>query len=223
MKTKSMKVLETIKEKRAGASGCAHTEIAHLPKISMEGIWLDKIGFHIGDMIQVSGKGGVLCISHVGKEMQDIMKVCEAGVESAGGMETAGSLPLEKIKEIKVRYSARMNKGSMGDGHMYAESRPKICMEGHWLEKLGFHAGERLQVAYGDGCIRICHAEAEKRVLAGMPSKDTGAYPDAKGKGHARLVLDMGMLRQYFPPDYTRMQMKEAVYSLLENWKVMQI
>ncbi len=43
----------------------------------------------------------------------------------------------KKIKPIKVLYSNAHN------------DRPKISMEGKWLEQLGFHIGDKLQVIYG--------------------------------------------------------------------------
>lgn len=53
------------------------------------------------------------------------------------------------IKSIKVLHSC-----SHAD-------RPKISMEGKWLEQLGFHIGDRLQVSYRDRYIFISHAVDE--------------------------------------------------------------
>jgi len=32
---------------------------------------------------------------------------------------------------------------------------PKICMEGKWLESLGFHIGDQIQISYEDNRIQI--------------------------------------------------------------------
>ena len=50
-----------------------------------------------------------------------------------------------KTKNIKVQYSSRYQSGFA----------PKIQMEGHWLEKLGFPIGTHLVVEYEEGSIRI--------------------------------------------------------------------
>lgn len=50
-----------------------------------------------------------------------------------------------KTKNIKVQYSSRCQNGFS----------PKIQMEGHWLEKLGFPIGTHLMVEYEEGSIRI--------------------------------------------------------------------
>ena len=60
----------------------------------------------------------------------------------------------KKIKSIKVLYS---------NAHT---DRPKISMEGKWLEQLGFHIGDKLQVSYGDKFIFIRHAVDKEQLLA---------------------------------------------------------
>lgn len=50
-----------------------------------------------------------------------------------------------KTKNIKVQYSSRCQSGFS----------PKIQMEGHWLEKLGFPIGTCLIVEYEEGSIHI--------------------------------------------------------------------
>lgn len=52
-----------------------------------------------------------------------------------------------KSKKMKVYYS--WNSSS---------SIPRIQMEGKWLEALGFHIGDAIEVAYEDNCIRITPA-----------------------------------------------------------------
>ncbi|HBA50159.1 MAG TPA: hypothetical protein DCZ91_20675 [Lachnospiraceae bacterium] len=60
-----------------------------------------------------------------------------------------------KSKLIKVLYSTRSRGGSSCfHGSSYIET-PKIQMEGKWLETLGFHIGDRLQVDYEEGAIHI--------------------------------------------------------------------
>lgn len=51
-----------------------------------------------------------------------------------------------RTKSMKVLYS---------NSHI---DRPKISMEGKWLEKFGFYIGDRLQVVYGNEFISISHA-----------------------------------------------------------------
>lgn len=60
-----------------------------------------------------------------------------------------------KIKKMKVQYSSRARQGkSHYFGSGYIET-PKIQMEGKWLEALGFHIGDAIQVAYEEGSIHI--------------------------------------------------------------------
>lgn len=60
-----------------------------------------------------------------------------------------------KTKNINVLYSTR----SRQCRGLWAESSyietPKISMEGKWLETLGFHIGDRLQIDYEEGSIHI--------------------------------------------------------------------
>jgi len=50
-----------------------------------------------------------------------------------------------KTKQMKVY-------GSWNSRH---KCNPKICMEGKWLELLGFHIGDPIQISYEDNCIQI--------------------------------------------------------------------
>jgi toxic protein SymE len=59
---------------------------------------------------------------------------------------------MTKTKNIKVQYSSRYT------GSRYRrdyQNYPKIQMEGRWLEELGFHIGDSLQVEYEAGAIHI--------------------------------------------------------------------
>ena len=60
-----------------------------------------------------------------------------------------------KTKNIKVLYSTRSRQSSNSwSGSSYIET-PKISMEGKWLEALGFHVGDHLQIEYEEGSIHI--------------------------------------------------------------------
>lgn len=72
---------------------------------------------------------------------------------------------MTKSKNIKVQYSSRMSGGSYYGGSRYT-NYPKIQMEGKWLEALGFHVGDRLQVEYEEGSIRITPAPEPVMVVA---------------------------------------------------------
>lgn len=52
-----------------------------------------------------------------------------------------------KTKTIKVIYSTRQSRNN--------QPLPKIQIEGNWLEALGFHVGNPLQVEYEEGSIHI--------------------------------------------------------------------
>lgn len=61
-----------------------------------------------------------------------------------------------KTKKMKVLYASRTRQSSnlWGRDNSYIET-PKISMEGKWLDALGFHIGDAIQVSYEDNCIRI--------------------------------------------------------------------
>lgn len=61
-----------------------------------------------------------------------------------------------KTKKMKVLYASRTRQSSnlWGRDSSYIET-PKISMEGKWLDALGFHIGDAIQVSYEDNCIRI--------------------------------------------------------------------
>lgn len=60
-----------------------------------------------------------------------------------------------KTKLMKVLYStrSRQNPGCW-PASIYIET-PKISMEGKWLEALGFHIGDAIEVSYEDNCIKF--------------------------------------------------------------------
>lgn len=65
-----------------------------------------------------------------------------------------------KTKNIKVLYATRTCKNN---NYLYGNSHiatPKISMEGKWLEALGFHIGDKLQVDYEEGAIHIHLAQS---------------------------------------------------------------
>ena len=64
-------------------------------------------------------------------------------------------------KNMKVLYSTRTRGNSnYWYGNSYIET-PRISMEGKWLEALGFHIGDKLQVDYEEGAIHIRLAPSE--------------------------------------------------------------
>uniref|UniRef100_UPI004055FCD9 SymE family type I addiction module toxin n=1 Tax=Agathobacter sp. TaxID=2021311 RepID=UPI004055FCD9 len=70
-----------------------------------------------------------------------------------------------KTKKIKVRYSNR----SWGTHYSGGSStNPCISMEGKWLEEIGFHIGDHVQVEYQEGTIviRTLPAEAPLSMVA---------------------------------------------------------
>lgn len=89
---------------------------------------------------------------------------------------------MTKTKNIKVQYSSRANYGSYYRPTSYT-SYPKIQMEGKWLEALGFHVGDQLQVEYEEGCIRITPApKAEPVMMVAEPAADYGKSRRRKAK-----------------------------------------
>lgn len=60
-----------------------------------------------------------------------------------------------KTKTIKVIYSNRQSRNA------YSQL-PKIQVEGNWLESLGFHIGDPVQVEYEEGSIHIRTLTAEE-------------------------------------------------------------
>ncbi len=89
----------------------------------------------------------------------------------------------KRLKTISVQYSTRVKTENGGPLRRPRYTQcPRITMEGEWLEKLGFHIGDKLHVEYGDGSINICLADAG--VQPAMVCEDTGEYAAGKkGKG----------------------------------------
>ena len=87
---------------------------------------------------------------------------------------------MTKTKNIKVQYSSRCTSSSYMYGSRYT-SYPKIQMEGKWLEALGFHVGDQLQVEYEEGCIRITPAPQPVMMVA-EPTSEYGKSRKRKAK-----------------------------------------
>ncbi len=60
-----------------------------------------------------------------------------------------------KSKRIKIAYSTRPRSPVGIFSHSSYIDTPKISMEGKWLEALGFHIGDQVQVEYEEGAIHI--------------------------------------------------------------------
>ena len=69
-----------------------------------------------------------------------------------------------KTKNIKVVYTYRHHQsgGTLHSGTGPCTAVPKIQMEGHWLEALGFSIGAPLIVEYEEGSIHIRTLTAEE-------------------------------------------------------------
>ena len=135
---------------------------ADRPKISMEGKWLEQLGFHIGDKLQVKYGDKFIFISHAMDGEEDPLAVHEpedAYLSGKGNSQNTGqagdSQKLEdtKSKQIKVASSIHVRQAAWGS--LYYPERSKISMEGKWLDMAGFHAGDRVQVEYWENAICI--------------------------------------------------------------------
>lgn len=83
-----------------------------------------------------------------------------------------------KSKKMKVLYSARSKQTLCAWGReSYYAATPKISMEGKWLEALGFHIGDAIEVSYEDNCIRITPAPQPAMVC-----EPKTQYGEAPGK-----------------------------------------
>lgn len=83
-----------------------------------------------------------------------------------------------QTKKIKVLYSSRLTGSRSYFGGSTYSQIPKIQMEGKWLEALGFHIGDALQVDYEDGEIHIRIAQPEQPAM--MVCEDSGHYNEEK-------------------------------------------
>lgn len=64
-----------------------------------------------------------------------------------------------KTKIMKILYTVKARQTPYYYGReTYYDPTPKISMEGKWLDALGFHIGDAIQVSYEDNCIRITPA-----------------------------------------------------------------
>lgn len=86
-----------------------------------------------------------------------------------------------KTKKMKVLYASRTRQSSnlWGRDSAYIET-PKISMEGKWLDALGFHIGDAIQVSYEDNCIRITPAPEPAMVCE--PETNYGSKPPVKSR-----------------------------------------
>ena len=75
---------------------------------------------------------------------------------------------MTKTKNIKVQYSSRCSGSGYGSRYTY---HPKIQMEGKWLEELGFHIGDSLQIEYEEGSIRITPVPQPLMMVAEQETK----------------------------------------------------
>lgn len=143
-KIKTIKVLHS----------CSRMQI---PKISMEGKWLEELGFRIGDRLQVEYGNQHIYISHAA-DMNQLMAVHEPDAAYPSGMENGENSGLGDLttKHIKVTASIRVRQKFTGWGQgFYYPERSKISMEGKWLEKAGFFTGNTVQVDYQENLICI--------------------------------------------------------------------
>jgi len=131
------------------------------PKISIEGKWLEQLGFHIGDKLQIRYGNKFIFISHAADDNQ-ILAVNEpvgaymAETENNLDAEQDGDckrLEIMKSRQIKVTSSIHVRQTAGYGGPLYYPERSKISMEGKWLEKAGFFTGNRIQVEYQENSI----------------------------------------------------------------------
>ena len=131
------------------------------PKISIEGKWLEQLGFQIGDKLQVSYGNKFIFISHAADDNQ-ILAVNEpvgaymAETENNPDAEQDGTCRKRenmKSRQINVTSSIHVRQTAGYGGPHYYPERSKISMEGKWLEKAGFFTGNRIQVEYQENSI----------------------------------------------------------------------
>ena len=71
-------------------------------------------------------------------------------------------------KTLKVCYTNRTSYSSTYHSSGYS-TVPKINMEGKWLEELGFHIGDRVNIEYDEGIIKITPAPEEEVLMVAEP------------------------------------------------------
>ena len=79
-------------------------------------------------------------------------------------------------KKLTVGYSCKCSYSSYSGTE---STRPKITMEGKWLEELGFHIGDKLTVEYESGIIKIIPAPVEAPMCV---AEKPGPYTSRKSK-----------------------------------------
>ena len=90
---------------------------------------------------------------------------------------------MTKTKNIKVQYSSRCT----GSGYYSRyKNYPKIQMEGKWLEELGFHIGDSLQIEYEEGSIRITPAPKPLMMVAEQETSYITKKQKSKSKAKAK-------------------------------------
>ncbi|MEY8354899.1 SymE family type I addiction module toxin [Lachnospiraceae bacterium 54-53] len=83
-----------------------------------------------------------------------------------------------QTKKMKVLYSSKSRSGSYLGSSTYITT-PKISMEGKWLDSLGFHIGDAIEVSYEENCIRISP-------IPQQPAMVCEALPKYKTSKHKR-------------------------------------
>lgn len=76
-----------------------------------------------------------------------------------------------QTKKMKVLYSSKSRSDSYYGGSTYITT-PKISMEGKWLESLGFHIGDAIEVSYEENSIRISPVPQPLMVCEADPKYD---------------------------------------------------
>lgn len=86
----------------------------------------------------------------------------------------------KNVRTSKVQYSSRPVREWHGVFQTTGYTQfPRISIAGNWLEELGFHIGDKLQVECGDGCLKISLANV------GMVCEENAEYeaPGARKEG----------------------------------------
>ena len=90
---------------------------------------------------------------------------------------------MTKTKNIKVQYSSRCSGSSHDSRYTYC---PKIQMEGKWLEELGFHIGDILQIEYEKSFIRITPAPKPLMMVAEQETSYVAPKQKSRAKSRAK-------------------------------------
>ncbi|GLC79307.1 SymE family type I addiction module toxin [Lacrimispora brassicae] len=77
-------------------------------------------------------------------------------------------------KKMKVLYSSKSRSSAYISGSTYTTT-PKISMEGKWLETLGFHIGDAIEVSYEENIIRISPVPQAAMVCEPIKNYQNGA------------------------------------------------